>query len=199
MMYTTVENASELVNRIIECAGNRFRLHGYQKTTMDEIAREIKLSKRTIYTLFSSKEEILGEVVWRDTVESVRGFASDLPAETPSEQLLLSLCRYIFTDRVHNGKAGSFAGLYSEDPDLREVYRESLRRVLAHLYDDGMKQGRLKPTIPEFAGAVIFAMLAAATDRFHLVEQPLGMFNDTLGMIADAIAYRNRVPFEALG
>jgi AcrR family transcriptional regulator len=48
---------------IIMSAGQIFRQFGFRKTTMEEIARELKMGKSSIYYYFNSKEEIFEAVV----------------------------------------------------------------------------------------------------------------------------------------
>jgi AcrR family transcriptional regulator len=195
----TFENTSRTIDAVIICAGTQFKRFGFRGTTVDSIAHELRISKRTLYGLFSSKGEILREVAWRDTLESVRRFGETVPPETPSERILLALCRYIFTDRIQEGKSGRFSGIHGDDPDLRDAYREALRRVLAHIYEDAMQRGRLKPVDPEYAAEALLSLITAALGNFHRTRKPLKVFNDTLVMIADAVAYRDRVPFDAMG
>ena len=45
--------------RILEHVITKFLSEGFQKTSMDEIARELKMSKKTIYKHFSSKDELI--------------------------------------------------------------------------------------------------------------------------------------------
>ena len=45
--------------QIIESARNLFNKYGYKKVSMDEIARDAGVTKRTVYMYFSSKEDIL--------------------------------------------------------------------------------------------------------------------------------------------
>ncbi len=49
--------------RILEFALHKFFSEGFYKTTMDEIASELRVSKKTIYKYFSTKEELLDEVI----------------------------------------------------------------------------------------------------------------------------------------
>ena len=49
-------------NKIIQAAIKIFSQKGFHKSTMDEIAREVGVSKGTLYTYFKSKEEILKEI-----------------------------------------------------------------------------------------------------------------------------------------
>src|SRR5579864_56649 len=48
---------------IREAAARLFLDHGYQGTSMDDIAAAAGVSKQTIYTHFSSKEQLFGELV----------------------------------------------------------------------------------------------------------------------------------------
>ena len=44
--------------QIIQAAVKRFTKHGINKTTLDEIARDLRIGKATIYHYFQSKEEL---------------------------------------------------------------------------------------------------------------------------------------------
>jgi AcrR family transcriptional regulator len=48
---------------IIEAAFNQFRQYGFKNVTMDDIARSIGISKKTLYELFQDKKELVLESV----------------------------------------------------------------------------------------------------------------------------------------
>jgi AcrR family transcriptional regulator len=50
--------ANERKNQIIKAAVKRFARHGLNKTTLDEIARDIRIGKATIYHYFTSKDDL---------------------------------------------------------------------------------------------------------------------------------------------
>lgn len=52
----------ELKNRILEAAKENFFSNGFSKTTMEELAQSMGMSKKTIYKFFSSKDEIVKEI-----------------------------------------------------------------------------------------------------------------------------------------
>ncbi len=56
-------NKEEFRRKIIITAGQIFSHYGFKKTTMDEIARALKMGKSSIYYYFESKEEIFESVV----------------------------------------------------------------------------------------------------------------------------------------
>jgi AcrR family transcriptional regulator len=56
-------NKEEFRKRIIITAGQIFSRYGFKKTTMDEVAKALKMGKSSIYYYFTSKEEIFKAVV----------------------------------------------------------------------------------------------------------------------------------------
>jgi AcrR family transcriptional regulator len=50
--------ANERKQQIIKAAAKRFARHGLNKTTLDEVARDIRIGKATIYHYFTSKEDL---------------------------------------------------------------------------------------------------------------------------------------------
>ena len=51
--------------RITEEAANMFRTYGIRAVTMDMLANRLGISKRTIYEIFTDKDELLkGVLMW---------------------------------------------------------------------------------------------------------------------------------------
>jgi AcrR family transcriptional regulator len=56
-------SAEKTRKQIIERAYRLFRRHGYRRVTMDDIAAEARLTKRTLYHHFNSKDQLLASVL----------------------------------------------------------------------------------------------------------------------------------------
>ena len=56
-------NKEEFRRKVIISAGKIFSHYGFKKTTMDEIAKALKMGKSSVYYYFESKEEIFEAVV----------------------------------------------------------------------------------------------------------------------------------------
>ncbi len=56
-------NKEEYRRKVIISAGKIFSHYGFKKTTMDEIAKALKMGKSSVYYYFESKEEIFEAVV----------------------------------------------------------------------------------------------------------------------------------------
>jgi AcrR family transcriptional regulator len=63
--------------RILRQARADFFVHGYSRFTMDELAREVGMSKKTLYLHFTGKDQIIGAVI-DDLAAEVRTAADTL-------------------------------------------------------------------------------------------------------------------------
>jgi AcrR family transcriptional regulator len=50
--------AKQRQEEIVRAASKRFSRHGFSKTTLDEIARDVRIGKPTIYHYFKSKDDL---------------------------------------------------------------------------------------------------------------------------------------------
>ncbi len=86
---------SDVELRIIEAATDRFMDAGLYKVTMDEIASDLRMSKKTLYKFFPSKEVLLKALVYAlmQRVESeVQGIIS---SEKPFEEKFTSILTFV--------------------------------------------------------------------------------------------------------
>jgi AcrR family transcriptional regulator len=87
------ENDDE--TRIIDAASDRFMNAGFYKVTMDEIASDLRMSKKTVYKFFPSKETLLKAIVhtlMRRIKGEVQGIIS---SDKPIEEKLTTLLAFV--------------------------------------------------------------------------------------------------------
>lgn len=70
--------------RILEAARAHFFKHGFRNVTMDDLAAELAVSKKTLYAHFPSKDALL-EAVLRDKYERIRATLEQI-ASGPANQ-----------------------------------------------------------------------------------------------------------------
>ncbi len=74
--------------RVLKIAEQMFARFGIKKTTMDEIAREARMGKSTIYYYFKNKEEIFASVIHKDSQVFKRKLNEMVKnAKTPQEKI----------------------------------------------------------------------------------------------------------------
>jgi AcrR family transcriptional regulator len=108
----------EIRERIIEGAAKLFRTYGIKAVTMDSIAGSLGISKRTIYEIFSDKEELLVNVLgWM--AEKQKALISTVLEN--SDNAIVAIFRLLETGRDHfQSMSPAFQA------DLRKNHYESL-------------------------------------------------------------------------
>lgn len=62
-MQTGNSYRSDLKEKILEAATPMFYQHGIRKVKMDDIAKRLRISKRTVYEIYADKDDLLLEVL----------------------------------------------------------------------------------------------------------------------------------------
>ena len=78
-------SAEQTRGRVLEAAYKLFRRQGYNRVTMDDIAEAAKLTKRTLYHHFNSKDQLLADVLEAQhylALQAFRTFGDDLSGST---------------------------------------------------------------------------------------------------------------------
>lgn len=151
--------------RIVAGARRHFLAHGFRSVTMDDLASELGMSKKTLYLHFPSKKELLKEIVMTKLAEAERdlaGIAADRSAPFPER-----LRGMLDTMRRHAAEL-SPAFVRDMGRDAPEVFtlvqerrRELISRHWRSVIEDGQRQRMIRRDIPI---EVMLGVLAGAAD-----------------------------------
>ncbi len=132
--------------RILQAAKERFDRFGFKKTTVDEIAQYVGMSKRTLYEMFASKEKILGEVIITEATIFSNYLAERLAEiKDPRDRLvtLIEQSREYFERNPYLGKVlsddeGAYAPFLENEIEFVET---GIARMIASILRKGGQQG----------------------------------------------------------
>jgi len=167
--------AEQIREQILDIATPLFLSQGYGATSIEEVARRARMSKRTVYSRFRDKAELFGAVVHR-LVERLRP-----PNATPEqffeggslETILERLARLILRAALSPSALALHRVIVSEAtrfPELAEAVnqegtrREAIHRIAA-LLEREASAGGLSPAEAEFAAEQFLHMLVAGPQR----------------------------------
>lgn len=138
--------------RIVAAARRHFLAHGFRGVTMDDLAQEIGMSKKTLYVHFASKTALL-EALLLDKFHDIETDLKRITSESSSDfldglqQLLACVQRH--TEEV---QPPFMRDLQRETPELFQVVEsrrgEVIRRYFGKLLGLGRKEGLLRKDIP---------------------------------------------------
>src|ERR1044072_1451176 len=136
-----------LPDRILDAADRLLARYGYQKMTIDDLAREVQIGKGTVYLHFRSKEEIVlfrvDRVVHR-LVEQLGAIArSDAPPEVKIRKMLLLRVMFRFDSVQHYTESISevLRALRSGLLERHQTHFEQEARVFAKVLKQGQEAG----------------------------------------------------------
>jgi AcrR family transcriptional regulator len=155
MRYEVKERSVDSVTRcrIVAAARASFFAHGFRSVTMDQLAEELAMSKKTLYAHFPSKQALLEALL----NEKFAGVETDLErvARDSADDFLAGLERLLECVQRHGQEIQPpfVRDLQREGPELFKIVEarrgEVIRRHVGKLLADGQRQGLLREDVPE--------------------------------------------------
>jgi AcrR family transcriptional regulator len=144
--------ATDPRERIVAGARRHFFAHGFRGATMDELARELGMSKKTLYVSFPGKLDLLHAVI----AAKAASIDADLTPITgdkdaPFQQRLARLleCMQKHAAEIH---PAFVRDMRREAPEvfqtIERVRREILQRHFGRLFEQGRRDGLVRKDIP---------------------------------------------------
>jgi AcrR family transcriptional regulator len=152
--------------KIIEAARKVFAEKGYHETTMNDIAKEIGVSKGALYSYFKSKEELLKEIslLNHQTLRDIVATACKSHDLTQALEEVYSKLTGKYWGNLHTNF--EIVALASHAPKTKEIimedYKRDIETVQAFL-EDKMKQGTMRTDANARTLAELFTSLYIGT------------------------------------
>ena len=164
--------------RILAAARQQFLAQGFRKVTMNELARELGMSKKTLYAQFRSKRALLEAVLldkFRDAEAELTSITRDAAADFAGalERLLACLQRHLGEIRPP-----FMRDIQREGPDLFQVVeqrrREVIERHLGALLARGRRKGLVRKDVPlRLVMEILLSAVQAIQNPAKLLELDL--------------------------
>ncbi len=132
---------------------------GYAKTTLDDVARELHISKKTIYVHFDGKREIYSYIVERQAAaeqRKLRAMVAELPTHRARAEALLKFV--IGSARAHIAET-SEAEWLQEYEIAADSFAKANGDLLREIVEEGIEAGEFASGDPELVQAMCKAML----------------------------------------
>jgi len=146
--------------KILEIAQNIFTRFGIKKSTMDEIAKKIRMAKSTLYHYFRNKEEIFLEVVKREsqTMKEKLKEAVD-KAGTPQEKFrAYSRTRMLYLKELNNYYStltDAYLEFYSFTEKIRKDFNDFELAAIEGIFREGIRKGVFDIENPEITARMV--------------------------------------------
>ena len=147
-LFTELDQAKR--EKVFLAAKELFSRFGFKKTTVDEIADWAGISKRTMYEVFNSKEEILAELVMFEALTFRRHCKKEIKNLADMQDELRVFCvlwrdyfeENKFLQQVLSDEMGMFSPFLKNEIDLVE---QGMKDMISKLLTEGMQKGAFRP------------------------------------------------------
>ena len=160
--------------RLLLNISNRFLKTGFSTVSMDNLARELKVSKKTIYKHFSSKAEIIEEIIKGIKLNLNRNINKLIGQNTNSVEKL-HLVGIVIVDLVNNVSKTWLNDLKHHNQNLWNEYDEFRNIAITQAYEEVIKQGLdeklLKKTSSNVISSITYSGLKELGDRKAVSEK----------------------------
>jgi AcrR family transcriptional regulator len=141
-----------------------FFASGFRTITVDEIAARLKCSKRTLYEIAPSKQELFILVIesWLDRIRHL-GWQGALKHDDPEQRVMAYLEPGVVESRPASRQFLADLQSYRPALALLEAHQAQRTNVLMEIVEDGIRRGRFKP----FHSALVAEIFLAAVNRIN--------------------------------
>lgn len=195
--------------KILETIQEKFFREGFYKTTMDELAAELRMSKKTIYKYFPSKNDLVNAIALRFTKQMKNKILPILESDKNAVEKLTGLITLLSNtagkigDRMFGELKNHFPSVWQKVDSFRtEMMYGNITKVI----DQGKHEGlfidyptpivmnilinSIRSTVnPEFIINNNFSMVVAAQTTFKIIlggiltEKGKEIFNQTINQM----------------
>jgi AcrR family transcriptional regulator len=161
--------------RLLDGAEELFLSHGFDVTTVDDIAGMLGMSKRTIYKKYRSKHELAVAVLDRFFDRIDRTLEERLRREHSVPDKLRAFFE-VLTDTIGRVNLSVHQRLEYRNPELWQYINEHraaiIRRRLGGLIEDGRREGLVRKDLPvQFMVDVLVSVVQSFATPGNLLQR----------------------------
>ncbi len=180
-MANPTEQVSATKALILRQAEQLFARHGYDGTSMHDIAQACHLTKANLYYYFKDKEALYVEVLEADMVTLIRALDEASEQGATCREKISDITRVfmqLLTDKdtLILMTIRSFSGLEHEIRGLVSRYRTELVRPIERALEEGIQRGEVIEMDPRTAAMALIGMMS-----IYLAPPLLGMPMESMG------------------
>lgn len=143
---------------VINEARKLFTKYGYKKVSMDEIASNANVTKKTVYSYFKDKDELYSYFI-KEEIEKIRIKIEKL--ETSDISFVEKVSKDIYYMLVFRKKSLLFKNVLQENNNLRKLYDQDVLLYIEEKIKKGIEEGKIKECNTHLTAFIIYKVYLA--------------------------------------
>lgn len=156
----------EKKEEIIKGARELFCIYGYKKVTMDEIAKKSKVTKKTIYSYFKDKDDLIKYFLY-EAIDNMKKIVDkiehqELESTEKVQKIIYSLLEYRKEDEIIKKFSEEANNLpLGTAKECMKILNESIVEEIKELLEKGIEKNEVKKCDTNLASYLIYRMYIA--------------------------------------
>ena len=180
-LHSFMEDKNFFLNKLL----SMFRIYGTKTLTMDDIAKEFSISKKTLYQKYKNKEDLIHEVlefISNEAIDAVKEVQKKY--DCPLEVLFVSGSRI---DEITCQEKNAFVfQLIKYYPDIFHAHQKSISGKVSvtvkNNYEKGVELGYFRTDVPINLYIKFLISLLFAVDASPIFEDEKDKFSVSIAM-----------------
>ncbi|MBN2025907.1 MAG: TetR/AcrR family transcriptional regulator [Actinobacteria bacterium] len=168
----------ERSKRILEEAEQYAFEVGYRRFNMDELSQRLRMSKKTIYEAFSSKDELFTTALNRRAGKILKRMQEILDLDADAMTKLYLMSKHV-VDEVSYIKPSLVKEVETFFPDVFSVYGDFYRKIVSavtSIIEEGARQGEFRSDVnPVVFAYMVQGIVDLSSSPYLLIESGLSL------------------------
>jgi AcrR family transcriptional regulator len=181
--------------RILKAARKQFFTFGYSRVTMDELAIELQMSKKTLYQFFKSKQLLLESVIY-DFFQEYNEKINEIIKEKSKNNNKLDTLKHFLSlvqSQVSQFNVHAFEDIRKNNPKAWQMISNLREKIINNELRELLKQGKKEGTVRKDIDLDIIVLIILNTVESVATPEVISQFSysteEVLEMIAKIITF----------
>lgn len=180
--------ANPIKKRILTAAREYFFTQGYSRATMDDLAAELRMSKKTLYQFFESKHSLLESVI-RDFFQDFHDkIHKILEGEKSKKISVLKQVMSLVQSQVSQFNISAFEDIRKNDPEAWQLINHLEEKLINSELKKLLQEGKKEGTIHEDIDLDLIVLIILNTIKSVVIPQIVSQLSYSTEEVIDMLA-----------
>jgi AcrR family transcriptional regulator len=181
--------------RILKAARKQFFTFGYSRVTMDELAIELQMSKKTLYQFFKSKHLLLESVIY-DFFQEFNEKINEIIKEKSKNNNKLDILKHFLSliqSQISQFNMNAFEDIHKNNPKAWQMINNLRKKMINNELRELLKQGKKEGTVRKDIDLDIIVLIILNAVESVATPEVISQFSysteELLEMIAKIVTF----------
>jgi AcrR family transcriptional regulator len=195
MAANSIQKEDIIQQQILQAAQQLFQKHGYQKVTMDHVAKAVGKGRSSLYYYYKNKDEVFDAVMEAEISDIMAEITRVVEQAATVEEKLrafgitktkISRKRKTFFDALESGMNADEISQYTKKKQaIKKKFRKEEAILLNQVFTQGAKKGGLSALDPKEQETIIFVFTSSlrGLNREFMLENNYARMEPAIDML----------------